>query len=42
MAIELDHTPAASSEVVTYEPLPVRSRRYKPVTIAENKLTAVA
>ena len=26
---------------VTYEPLPVRSRRYRPVTIAEYRLTAV-
>jgi len=29
------HTPEPSREVVTYEPLPVRSRRYKAVTIAE-------
>src|SRR6266567_6870092 len=36
-----DQTPSASSDVVTYEPLPVRSRRYKPVTIAENNPTAV-
>ena len=30
-----DHTPSASSEVVTCAPSPVRSRRYKAVTIAE-------
>src|SRR5579863_4041120 len=37
-----DQTPTASSEVVTYEPFPVRSRRYRAVTIAENRVTAVA
>src|SRR6202041_955329 len=29
-----DQTPSARSDVVTYEPLPVRSRRYRAVTIA--------
>src|SRR5258705_13287886 len=37
-----DQTPSASSEVVTYDPLPVRSRRYSAVTIAEYRPTAVA
>src|SRR6202000_3041305 len=37
-----DHTPSASSEVVTCAPSPVRSRRYSAVTIAEYSPTAVA
>src|ERR1700684_3880522 len=35
-------TPSARRDVVTYDPLPVRSRRYRAVTIAEYKPTAVA
>src|SRR6202040_1945408 len=37
-----DQMPSARSDVVTYDPLPVRSRRYRAVTIAEYKPTAVA
>src|SRR5579863_886033 len=37
-----DHTPSARSEVVTCAPSPVRSRRYRAVTIAEYSPTAVA
>src|SRR5262249_4860246 len=37
-----DQTPSARSEVVTYDPLPERSRRYRAVTIAEYRPTAVA
>src|SRR5262245_60844131 len=37
-----DQTPCASSEVVTCDPLPVRSRRYRAVTIPAYKPTAVA
>src|SRR6266404_5084532 len=39
IATPADQTPAAKSEVVTEEPLPVRSRRYRAVTIAANNPT---
>jgi len=34
--------PRREEDVVTYEPFAVRSRRYKPITIAENKPNRVA
>src|SRR5439155_4801194 len=41
MSQALDHAPLASNDVVTREPLPVRSRRYNPSMMAPNSEIAV-